>query len=355
MLNERPQEILIGGLRSFLVVLITLSVMPADAQGRTAVSADKEQCPSVIMFDGVSVSSDTNEGKAKYWGEEVGVDGFLVNNVMASWETTVPDSESSAVATNLKHFQELYARHGVDQNFIKVAIYKPVNWKDRTELARDVDNFRRGAQLARFAGMRGMALDLESYVKGFWEIDANDPAKGQTIYEMGKAIGDAIERGYPGSSVFVVREVLWWVNRAKNYALSGKFWDGFVASSVPHIYVGEELTYDKPGIPRELTSMYRDNAIRNHVDPGKVEIVPGLWPLGHSYTDKSPRVSASAFEENLRHSFGEHTRYVWIYGFGSAWETNGSYGKGPVAGKFNEYVQALRKVKSECAARDKKH
>lgn len=355
MLSRSWRVIFVAAVGSLLAVLLLLSMTPVGEKSGIAAAADTGRCPSVIMFDGVDIVKDTNENKAKYWGDEVGINGFLVNHVMPGWETTVPEGDSSAVAVNLKRFQELYARHGVDQNFIKVAIYKPLNWKDEAERARVVGNFRRGAQLARFAGMRGMALDLESYVKGFWETDAADPAKGQTIYEMGKAIGDAIESGYPGSPVFIVREVLWWVSRAKNYALSGRFWDGFVASSVPHIYVGEELTYDKSGIPGELISMYRDNAVHNHVDPGNVEIIPGLWPLGHSYTDKSPRMSAGAFEKDLKQSFSEHAKYVWIYGFGSAWETDGAYGKGPVTKNFEDYVQALRKVKSQCAGHDARH
>jgi hypothetical protein len=355
MLNRNWAGPVIAAGGSLLAVLLFLSMAPVSEHDGTAAAVNTGACPSVIMFDGPDITKDTNEDKARYWGDEVGVDGFLLNHVMASWETTVPNSESSPVASNLKRFQELYARHGVDQNFIKVAIYKPLNWKDQTERAHVVDNFRRGAELARLAGMRGMALDLESYVKGFWETDAADPAKGQTIYEMGKAIGDAIERGYPGSPVFIVREVLWWAGRAKNYALSGRFWDGFVASSVPHIYVGEELTYDKSGIPSELLTMYRDNAVHNHVDPGKVEIVPGLWPLGHSYTDKSPRMSVETFGKDLKQSFGEHTKYVWIYGFGSAWETDGSYGKGPVTKNFNDYVRALHNVKSHCAEQNAKH
>jgi hypothetical protein len=334
-----------------LAVKQASTAKPAEAASSRPKSS---QCPSVLMFDGVDVSKDTIESKAKYWGEDVGVDGFFLNNVMASWEVTVPNDENSPDYVRLKHFQDLYARHGIDQNFIKISIYKPIDWKNATERDRDVDNFRRAAHLARFAGIPGIALDLESYAKGFWEVDPNDPAKPETIYQTGKAIGDAIEQAYPGSPVFVIREVLWWQHRAANYALSGRFWNGLMASSVPRLYMGEELTYDRFAVPDELAVMYRDDALHNHLDPKKVEIEPALWPLGKTYIDKAPRMTVEAFHQQLENAFAQHTRYVWIYGFGSAWETNGTYGKGPVATDFSKYAAALHRVKNDCAAQQKK-
>jgi hypothetical protein len=313
--------------------------------------ADPSSCPSVLMFDGVSVAKDVNDAKAKYWGEDIGIDGFFLDYVMAGWQNTVPDDETSPEYLHLKDFENVYSRHGVNQNFIKVATYKAVDWKNAAELAQIVDNFRRAAHMARFAGIRGIALDLEPYAKGFWEVDPTDPEKPNAVYNTGKAIGNAIEKAYPGSPVFVIREALWWQNRAPNYALSGHFWDGLMASSVPHIYLGEELTYDKPGIPDELRTMYRDDALRNHVDPAKFEIDPAFWPLGHSYTDKSPRTPVDQFSRELEDAFAQHPRYVWIYGFGSAWETDGPYGKGPVALNFRDYIAALHRAKSQCASR----
>src|SRR5205823_2668523 len=137
-----------------------------------------------------------------------------------------------------------------------------------------------------------------------------------------------IEQGYPRSPVFVVREVLWWKDRAPNYALSGQFWDGLMASSVPRVYLGEELTYDKGAIPTELSAMYRENALRNGIDPKKVEIDPGLWPLGRTYVDKTPRMAPGSFYQQLKSAMASRTEFIWIYGFGSAWETDGFYGKG---------------------------
>jgi hypothetical protein len=302
------------------------------------------------MFDGVSVAKDATDAKAKYWGEDIGIDGFFLNYVMAGWQVTVPDDESSADYQHLKAFEDLYARHGVNQNFIKVAIYKPVDWKNESEVASDVENFRRAAHMARFAGIQGLALDLEPYAKGFWELDPTNPAKGETIYKSGKAIGDAIEQAYPGSPLFVIREALWWKDRAPNYALSGRFWDGLMASSVPHIYLGEELTYDTPTIPEELRLMYQKDALQNGLDARKMEIDPAFWPLGRSYTDKSDRLSVDQFSQELGNAFAERPRYVWIYGFGSAWETNGPYGKGEVAANFHDYVAALQRAKTACAS-----
>jgi hypothetical protein len=305
-------------------------------------------CPSVLMFDGVKITKDLNEDKAKYWGQQIGIDGFFLNYVVSSWQDVVPDSEATPEYLNLRQFQQAYSKFGVTQNFIKTAIYKPVNWQDPAEIAKYVDNFRRAAKMAKFAGIRGIALDLEPYVKGFWEVDPANPSKGDIIYKAGLAIGNAIEEGYPRSPIFIIREVLWWQNRAVQYALAGRFWDGLMASSVPHFYVGEELTYDMPSVPSELRDMYRINAMHNHHDPAKVEIAPALWPLGHSYADKSPRVSLDAFRNGLQNVFADHPHYVWIYGFGSAWETGGAYGPQPVASNFQDYVSALRTAKQQC-------
>jgi hypothetical protein len=87
-----------------LAVKQASTAKPAEAASSRPKSS---QCPSVLMFDGVDVSKDTIESKAKYWGEDVGVDGFFLNNVMASWEVTVPNDENSPDYVRLKHFQDL--------------------------------------------------------------------------------------------------------------------------------------------------------------------------------------------------------------------------------------------------------
>jgi hypothetical protein len=51
----------------------------------------------------------------------------------------------------------------------------------------------------------------------------------------------------------------------------------------------------------------------------------------------------------LRTAFSVAPDYVWIYGAGSAWQTDGPYGKGKVAKRFKQYAAVLQRVQAACA------
>lgn len=51
----------------------------------------------------------------------------------------------------------------------------------------------------------------------------------------------------------------------------------------------------------------------------KCSIALGMWPLGKSYTDKSARYSATAFQEQFEQAIKLSPKYVWIYDHGAAW------------------------------------
>lgn len=60
-----------------------------------------------------------------------------------------------------------------------------------------------------------------------------------------------------------------------------------------------------------------------------------MWPLGqHPYTNKSARMTPARFASALREADEAAPDYIWIYGFGSAWQTNGPYGRGVVVNDF---------------------
>ena len=77
-------------------------------------------------------------------------------------------------------------------------------------------------------------------------------------------------------------------------------------------------------------------------------MAPGLWPLGVSYKDKSPRIPPGEFERRLKLAFAAARDYVWIYGFGSAWQTGGPYGSAPVAPDFPKYLNAVHDAQASC-------
>jgi len=155
--------------RSILYSLVTIIGLLVPA--RVLPEAPSVTCPKVLMFDGVSIDKHNNDTAAKYWGQKIGVDGFFVNGIVPDWGRTVGDDEKSPDYQRVKQFQDLYAKYGVTDNFLKIALYKPHNWQDPAAQSRAVTVFRQAAHLARYAGFKGLALDLEPYVKDYWTVD----------------------------------------------------------------------------------------------------------------------------------------------------------------------------------------
>lgn len=58
-----------------------------------------------------------------------------------------------------------------------------------------------------------------------------------------------------------------------------------------------------------------------------MSVAPGLWPLEHSYRDKSARLFPAPFEKEIQAAFPVAPNHGWIYGFGSAWQTEVRMGK----------------------------
>jgi len=314
-------------------------------------------CPKVLMFDGLEIHKQNNEAMAQYWGQRIGIDGFFANNVMSDWDTSVGHDENSAVYQDLKQFQQLYSRYGVTDNFIKVALYTVHDWRDPAAQSRVVENFRQAAHLARYAGLKGLALDLEAY-KSTWNEDNAIPGKAERVYLLGRRIGGAILSEFPDATIIVLPEILEYTCPPFNekvcqaYALSSRFWDGLIQAHFKQLMIASEHSYNssRPDqIADYLAKIYRENLTANGIDPESAPIALGIWPLGKNYRDKSARSTPSQFEERLRLAFQVKSPYVWIYGHGSAWEKDGPYGKGDVDPHFEEYVQVLHRVKETCA------
>lgn len=315
-------------------------------------------CPKVLMFDGLEIQTQNNEPMARYWGQTIGVQGFFVNNVMGSWETSVGDDENSQLYQSARRFQVLYSKYGVTDNFIKTALYNEHDWKSPAAESRVVSNFRQAAHLAKYAGFRGLALDLEPYVKGWWNEDPALPDKLERAYVLGRRVGAAIVSEYPDASVIALPEILgltcppYQPDFCAVYVLSHRFWDGLIQAHFRQLIIATENSYNsvRPDMIADGTrKSYRDNLLSNGVDPETVPISPGIWPLGQTYTDKAARCTPAQFEERLRLAMKQKSPYVWIYGQGSAWEKDGPYGKGDVDPRFQEFVKVLQRVQGSCA------
>jgi hypothetical protein len=310
-------------------------------------------CPKILMFDGLDIRTENNEEMAHYWGETVGVQGFFINYVFYSWEDSVADDEKGQRYQSVKKFQAIYSRQGVTDNFIKVAPYRQRDWKNPAAESLVVQNFRRVAHLARYAGLKGIALDLEPHVKGFWTEDPAIPDKPERVYRLGREVGQAIKSEYPEATVFVLPEILFFTcppytpQICQAYQLSSRFWDGLIEAHFKQLVLGTENSYDnaRPDVIVAKTRPFFDASLtKAGLAAASMPIAPGLWPLGKSYTDKRARCTPAEFEARLRLAMKENSPYVWIYGLGNTWKKEG----GPMEPRFEEYLRVIHKVGEGC-------
>ena len=317
-------------------------------------------CPKILMFDGLEIQTQNNEQMAQYWGQKIGVDGFFVDNVMSGWDNSVGDDESSPIYQKVKGFQKLYSKYGVTDNFIKVAVYKAHDWRNAADQKRVIANFHQAAHLAKYAGMKGLALDLEPYIRDYWNEDPAIPDKPQRLLALGRGIGGAIISEFPDATIIVLQEFLIYEvpsyhNAAgrKAYALCSYFWDGFVQAHFKRLIIAtEDSSYNgaRPdSVATRVQDTYRSNLLRNGVDPSSVSVGLGIWPLAKTRTDKSARIPAAKFEEWLRLALQQQSPYVWIYGQGSGWQKDGPFAKGDVDPHFEDYVQVIHRIKKSCS------
>lgn len=331
-------------------------------------------CPKLLMFDGVDYRSQTNAEQAAYWGQTVGMQGFFLKNVMDDWKDDVGTDPKSPLWQNVAKFQSTYAPAGATDNFIKVALYKPHDWNDKKANDAVVARFKHAAMLAEYAKLKGVALDLEPYTPT-WGGPAAGPELATTIEQEGRAIGQAMHDAYPGMTLFILPDVMdqtqayaSLLQRIKSgvhklkagrklpsydrYALAVPFAKGLLSVGWSHVAIGMEQTYSRyaqgmlPSVQRtegDYARLMDKSAALMHLTGA-----PGLWPLGPTRTDKSERETPAKFEQRLRAAYAAASQYVWIYGHGSAWQTDGPYARGPVTSDFGQFTDAVQRVKTSC-------
>ena len=348
-LVERPQVVLTTVVhrfvRFFAPCIASLLLAGSPAAGAS--------CPKILMFDGLDIRAENNEMAARFWGETVGVQGFFVNYIFYSWEDSVGDDEKGQLYQSVKTFQALYSRHGVTDNFIKVAAYRQHDWTDPSAETLVAQNFQRAAHLARYSGLKGIALDLEPHVKGFWAENPTIPDKADRVYRLGREVGQAIKSAYPEATVIVLPEILaftcppYTAPICQAYQLSSRFWDGLIQAHFRQLVLGTENSYDsaRPEVVVAKThALFNANLAKNGLPPTSMSIAPGLWPLGKSYADKRARCTPAEFEERQRLAMKERPPYIWIYGLGNTWKQEG----GPTEPRFTEYLRVIHKAKETC-------
>jgi hypothetical protein len=331
-------------------------------------------CPKLLMFDGVDYRSQTNPQQAAYWGQTVGMQGFFLKNVMDNWKEDVGTDPESPLWQSVARFQSTYAPVGVTDNFIKVALYKPHDWHSKKDNDAVVTRFKHAAMLARYAKLKGVALDLEPYTPT-WGGPAGGPELATTVEQEGRAIGKAMRGAYPGMTLFILPDVMdqtqayaTLLQRIKSgvhklktgqkvpaydrYELAVPFVKGLLSVGWSHVAIGMEQTYSRyaqgmqPSVERtegDYARLMGRSAASMHLTGA-----PGLWPLGPTRTDKSEREKPAKFEERLRAAYAAASQYVWIYGHGSAWQTDGPYAPGPVTSSFDQFTDAVHRVETSC-------
>lgn len=344
------------GIGLFLAVALAALVPPAF--GAT--------CPKLLMFDGINLKTDNTTQQAAYWGTTVGVQGVFINNVMAYWTADVGTNPGSALWQQAKQFQAEYARYGVTDNFVKVALYKPHDWTNAQQNADAVRHFAHAAALARYAGFKGMALDLEPYTPT-WGSDAEVGTLGATVEREGRAIAKAMHAAYPGMTLFIMPDVLLALQlqhqnlqtgttaHVESYALAQPFLRGLLSVQWRHVAIGMEQTYNRnsDGIAMSMPLDYARYVAFLKVDSGSaanLSMAPGLWPLGPNSRDRSARETPQRFAGRLDVAFNLAQRYVWIYGKGGTWNINAPSDLGPIASNFQEFLDVIHQTRARCAA-----
>lgn len=336
-------------------------------------------CPKLLMTAGLNVHKQTNPQQAAYWGKTVGIQGFMVNYVVGDWQTDVGTNQDAKLWQLLRRFQTLYAREGVTDNFIKIALYHGHDWRSAKANADATRNLAHAAALARYAGLKGLALDLEPYAPT-WGGTAGGPELAKTVEREGRAMGQAMHQAYPGMTLFVLPDVMreveheqktssdWASQHHGGYRLSVPFVRGLLSVPWSRVVIGTEFTYSAkaeritPFVEQAAQRYHGTHAARDGHDDddaplrgahlANFSIAPGLWPLGPNAHDKSARESPDQFKRRLQTAFANAPDYVWIFGSSSAWQKDGPLGPqpGPVATSFPQFLAAIHSVEASCAA-----
>lgn len=348
--------------RCCALMLCVLTTMPAWSAS-----------PKLLMAGGVFLWKQTNAEQAAYWGQTVGVQGFMMNEIMSDWNTDVGTDTDSDLWKSVRQFQSIYSQHGVTDNFIKVGLHSLRNWHNTWQNEAAVKNFAHAAALAKYAGFQGITLDLEPYQPA-WGGAAGGLELASTVQREGRAIGQAMHETYPGMTLVIVQDVLhdayqlhqpitaianlqaMPLDSSKRYhggyALAVPFLRGLLSVNWSHVVIATEETYKDSNIAnvvqqtsRNYSAFFGDDAVWTNLS-----VSPGLWPLGLSNFDKSARETPGEFEQQLKTAFEVSSQYVWIYAYGSAWQTDGPYGAGPVTSNFQQYVDAIHRVRANYGA-----
>lgn len=305
-------------------------------------------CPK-LLYMAVNYNTDNNASDAQYWSQTVGAQGVFISYLMTYWTTNVGASPNS-LWDGARSFQQTYAKYGATDNFVKVSIYSNLDWRSPTAIDQYVTNFGNLAKLAKYAGFKGIALDLEPYSSAWGEMSGGDK---NTVQRAGQLIAAAMYKAYPDMTLVILPDVVYQYGATRDlqlatggYKLSVPFVHGLFYQPWKQVIMATEGTYSAS--PASIIH-WVDVTYANYdgmFNPGKFpfSVAPGIWPLGVSGSDKSARMSVAQFQSNLATDYQVTDSYVWIFGMGTAWKTDKN---GPVVPNFLEYANVATSACTE--------
>jgi muramidase (phage lysozyme) len=333
-MSERRQRDKLAS-RIILLLGIILAIAISPKLFSNSISSAAASKPKVLMFTQIDIYylRDT----VQYWGERVGVNGFLLSYI-AEWYYNKDELNRNLAV--LSEVNRIGAQYGVDSNFIKVAIgyYKLPLWTDDNAWAPVLENFRNIAAFCKQSGTKGIAIDTEPYNAVLYAPKA-ERFKGidrsllkSKIFQRGREIALALTQEYPEMELMVLLEgAFYWFHPEQGvapgaYELWMDFYDGLASvRNKTGIVIAGERTYSVLNraqmidiynkIDQTMLTYAKDAAYWKE----KGSIALGMWPLGKEYYDKSARYSPNEFKSQFQNAVALSPRYVWIYDHGTAW------------------------------------
>jgi hypothetical protein len=299
-----------------------------------------------------------------------GFDGFLLSDVMKNWADDIwaTDGDGATRGPDDQTFKRIKLcndecrKHGITENFIKVAFYSHVPlWTDDAAWEKFNENFRQAARFAKMTGCRGIALDVE-YVGEQYDLDWEGyDYKGYTKDELrtaavkrGRELTEAMLQSYPNMVFLTLPEGINYYGPLATDLFVGMV-QGMAESDAPGgAHLLTEHSYkmvNTLGLLHYTQSL--NSKILSNLDETtakywrrKCSIALGGWPLGYyreirddsgkrlgysgkvekfgdkivgSYADKSNNYSPEDFRNQYAGMLLAGKRYCWIYGHGATW------------------------------------
>jgi hypothetical protein len=323
--------------------------------------------PGTLLFS--PITPEYLKDTAAEW-KATGFDGFLLADIMRNWSDDIwatdgddtTRDENDQTFKRIKQCNDECRKHGITENFIKVAFYSHVPlWTDDAAWEKFNENFRQAARFAGMTGCQGIALDIE-YVGEQYDLDWEGyDYKGYTKDELrsaavkrGQELVKAMLQSFPDMVFLTLPEGINFYGPLATDLFVGMV-QGMAESDAPGgIHLLTERTYKMVNTlglihyTQSLNSKILDNLDESTAKYWKkrCSIVLGGWPLGYyrdildehgqrigysgkiekfgdkivgSYADKSSNYSPEDFRNQYAGMLLASRRYCWIYGHGATW------------------------------------